>query len=129
MKERMEKEKEEGMEQEKKIENRRETERREQEKRGKERGGSVSSISHIATTVTLWRVGSVVSTFLPHERCQSRIDGRIGSSACTVIATLVARDILHQDLVTADGHSVVLKQALLQQFVKCIHAGNCLYDE
>ena len=89
----------------------------------------MSSISHIATTVTLWWVGSVVSTFLPHELCQSRIDGRSGSLACTVIATLVARDIPHQGLVTADGHSVVLKQALLQQFMKCIRAGNCLYDE
>ena len=89
----------------------------------------MSSVSHIATTVTLWQVGCVVSTFLPHELCQSCIDGQSGSSACTVIATLVARDILHQDLVTGDGHSVVLKQALLQQFVKCIRAGNCLYDE
>lgn len=48
----------------------------------------------VATSCAVWKLGSCMEYYLPAEVCQSRILGRNGSTACTVIAALVVKSIL-----------------------------------
>ena len=64
--------------------------------------------------------------FLPASLCQSRIDGRQGSNACTVIACLHAQKILS----FSSGHLRLSNvcEATACSFVDSIREGNALYD-
>ena len=67
--------------------------------------------------------------YLEHTQCQSRIDGRTGSHACTVIASLVARSASSGVLTVCDEPSHFPGSELPEHFVNEIRAGNKLYDE
>ena len=57
------------------------------------------TLPSIRCTVVPWRLGVFSEHFLPAEFSQSRIDERRGSTACTVISTLVAKGTLEGELV------------------------------
>lgn len=63
--------------------------------------------------------------YLPPDYCQSRLDGRNGSSACAVIAGCVVQDFLSKSLVQPFTH---LHQAAVDSFVHNMRHGNALYD-
>ena len=81
----------------------------------------------IRCTVVPWRLGVFSEHFLPAEFSQSRIDGRRGSTACTVISTLVAKGTLEGELVLPRGGEQP-SQAVLGSLVNLLRAGNQLYD-
>ena len=96
------------------------------------------SITGKATTpapVVSSEIQQVVNTFLPvhehylsRELCQSRIDGRQGSNACTVISCLLAKEVLsaNVDLPTYDHE--LASHPVANQYVDIIRQGNNLYD-
>ena len=49
-----------------------------------------SGLPEVKVMTNFWRCGQVLEYFLPSALCQSRTDGRNGSSACTLISALVA---------------------------------------
>ena len=65
--------------------------------------------------------------YLPPHLCQSKVDGRHGSNACTVIATCVAKSLLDGSL-RFPKPDVDLDQDVVDGFVKCMRDGNELYD-
>lgn len=77
-------------------------------------------------SVTSQQQGAVTEYFLPQCFSQYTIDGRNGSSACTVISTLVAKAILtKQILLPRYGPP---DAASLSRFIDVIREGNLLYD-
>ena len=68
-----------------------------------------------------------IENYLPPHLCQSKVDGRHGSNACTVIATCVARSLLDGSL-RFPKPDVDLDQDVVDGFVKCMRDGNELYD-
>ena len=60
----------------------------------------------LKTTVSLWRLGSFVTTNLPVDLSQSRIEGLNGSSACTVISLLTSQQVLTGNLTIAESTSL-----------------------
>ena len=67
---------------------------------------------------------------LPVKFSQSRIDGRNGSSACTVIAAIICRKVLDGALFLSNAVSNqgALPQEFLQELIASIREGNVLYD-
>ena len=67
---------------------------------------------------------------LPMKFSQSRIDGRNGSSACTVIAAIICRKVLDGALFLSNAVSNqgALPQEFLQELIASIREGNVLYD-
>lgn len=92
---------------------------------------TVHSLDINAETVCskkLRRLGQVVEYYLPRNVCQSRINGRDSSSACCVIATLVAQAALANELRVTDCLQPP-SRLCLQKFVQCIRKGNGIYDK
>jgi len=65
--------------------------------------------------------------YLAHDLCQSRLDGRNGSSACTVIAVKVCMAILAGTLPLPPYDRE--QPQCVDSFVQCMREGNRLYDE
>ena len=66
--------------------------------------------------------------FFGRQFSQSTIDGRNGSSACTVIACYTALSLLSGALSQADFPGALTRD-IHDAFVQCIRAGNAAYDE
>ena len=66
--------------------------------------------------------------YLALEYCQSQIDGRNGSTACTVIAVSVAVAVLQNCLPVPCNDLSVLSQCG-KGFIECMRQGNRLYDK
>ena len=65
--------------------------------------------------------------FLLDAVCQSRLDGRNGSLACTVIATLLIQQVINGDMeLPVLGESP--SKACLHQFISAMCEGNAMYD-
>ena len=74
-----------------------------------------------------WKCWEGTDYYLPDIFCQSRIDNRNGSTACTVIATLVVKAVLEGTLELPDCGAEP-SGAFLQDFMDVIRMGNRLYD-
>ena len=71
--------------------------------------------------------GGMTKYFLPDAICQSRLDGRNGSLACTVIATLLIQQVINGDMeLPMAGESP--SEACLHQFISAMREGNAMYD-
>ncbi len=71
---------------------------------------------------------SVISYVLPSQFCQSRLNGRNGSNACTVISICVATQIMLDCVQVPDSGTVEPSQQTIRAFVACIEEGNKRYD-
>lgn len=69
----------------------------------------------------------VQCSFLPQDYSQSSIDGRNGSSACTVIAACVVHTVLAGGLEDMDL-SPQVPNSVVSNFIECIRIGNSAYD-
>ena len=70
--------------------------------------------------------GDVTSWMFPAEFCQSSIDGRNGSNACSVISLAVAHTFLTIDIPLPLGNHLPLHWTKLLYL--CMRLGNALYD-
>jgi hypothetical protein len=59
---------------------------------------------------------------------QSKIDGRQGSSACTIIAALTAHKVLSGILALPNSKRAHPPTEVLEMFIACIRQGNHVYD-
>ena len=71
---------------------------------------------------------SVISYALPSQFCQSRLNGRNGSNACTVISICVATRIMLDCVQVPDSGTVEPSQQTIRAFVVYIEEGNKHYD-
>ena len=84
--------------------------------------------AHLVMARKIWRFGTVFEHYLPRNMCQSLLDGRNGSSACTVIASLVVRKVLAERVVVPKD-SDRPTTSCVNSFVECMRSGNRLYDD
>ena len=63
---------------------------------------------------------SVISYVLPSQFCQSTLNGRNGSNACTVISICVATQIMLVCVQVPDSGTVEPSQQTIRAFVACI---------
>ena len=70
----------------------------------------------------------VTEYYLDSSLCQSRLDGRQGSNACTIIACLVAKGVLSGHIDVPEYGSELSAYNVLDHFVDAIRQGNALYD-
>ena len=82
-----------------------------------------TSLPRLPCQTTVDFDGSVFETLFPADFCQSRIQGRNGSNACTIISCLFVKEVLSQpELFTSpDIRKAAFESAMLQ--------GNELYDK
>ena len=73
------------------------------------------------------REGTVVEYILPRTLSQSTIDGRNGSTACTVISVLTAKAIVTQHMSLPPSGPP--NQEMIDLFIDAMREGNFLYDE
>ena len=66
--------------------------------------------------------------FLCRDLCQSRLGGREGSSACTLIAVLSSQRILRGILQLPGSKGCAFEEESIKIFLDCISHGNDLYD-
>lgn len=70
---------------------------------------------------------SVHRYLLPSQLCQSRLNGRSGSNACTVISVCVAAQIV-QDRLQIPSPGLEPTQQTINAFIDCMEAGNRRYE-
>jgi hypothetical protein len=70
----------------------------------------------------------VTEYYLDSSLCQSRLDGRQGSNACTIIACLVAKGVLSGHIDVPEYGRELSTYNVIDRFVDTIQQGNALYD-
>lgn len=113
------------MEKQRSDEEKNEKQKNEEERNGRKAGerereeaSGGGTVNAIHTRVVLWRVGSVVYTLLPHTASLKSMTepSEPQSLACTVIATLVVKDVVEGRLLVAEGPAITKLHKSLQQF-------------
>ena len=70
----------------------------------------------------------ITEHLLPFDYCQSRIDGRNGSNACTVIAALSAAAVVSGSIrIPLSSHQP--QSESVAQFIKAMRNGNAVYEQ
>ena len=77
--------------------------------------------------VKSWRRDLVREFYFPAKLSQAKLDGRNGSSACTVIATRVVKAVLDGSL-PLPASTEEPSQVCIEQFVSAMRQGNGRYD-
>ena len=90
------------------------------------------SSSVVAVCSRSWPPGatphSISEHFLPSGYCQSRVDGRNGSTACTVIAALSAAGMITSGIQCQFPQHQPSQEAV-DQFIRAMRKGNVVYEQ
>ena len=88
---------------------------------------SAMSVPSVAVASTQIK-GAFTEHYFQSHLCQSQIDGRRGSSACTVIAILISHRFLCEGLQTSHDKGCQLLTDSCDTIISCLRQGNYIYD-